>query len=198
MLNSLIKLYAHLIISLKTLSTGRAWRTILHGHTFFVPVIPFVLFFLGAYRGFKRGIRTSGIRVFFEFVLAAGCIACAFLLYQKPHLPYIGLLFYLCITFAMYNAGLRAGAYLFAHKNAPIMTYLFITGVIVVVLFILLSVNTPSVQFTKDGLKQTYREITGSDPTSEEKTSFWKENTGDEHPNDQKKDEFWDSKEKNK
>ncbi|MDD5674783.1 MAG: hypothetical protein PHC61_11505 [Chitinivibrionales bacterium] len=198
MLNCIVKLYAHLIISLRGLSDGPAWRTILHAHVFFIPAIPLGLFCIGAYRGFKREIRSSGVKVFFEFLLAAGCVTCAVALYRKPHLAYIGAAFYLCLAFTMYNAGLRVGEYLYVHKNAPIVTYLFIFGVIAVVIFVLLSMNTPSMQFTKEGLKDTFRSITGSDPTSEEKGSFWKGNTGEENPNDQKKNEFWGGQEKNK
>jgi hypothetical protein len=196
MINTVARLYAHLIISLKTISRAGQWRGILHLHLFFLPVIPGLLLFLGAYRGFRTGRRAGTVMLFFEIAVFAGSIGGGILLFLNPHLPFIGVLFYISLCALLYRLGARAGYFLKLHKRDPLATYAIVIGIGAVLLFFLLSSNMPSMQFTKEGLKQTYRSITGSDPTSEEKSSFWKGNTGEAAPSDQKKDEFWDKQDK--
>jgi membrane protein CcdC involved in cytochrome C biogenesis len=170
------------------------WQNILCLHLFVFAFIVIAAFGAGAFRGFRTENTHGRMLMIVEIILAAVFISCAAFLYFKPVYAWTSLLFLSALCVSLYFTGSRAGLFFASLKQGPIAIYSIISVFIVLVLFLVFSSSIPAFSLSKEGLKKTYNSLTGHDPSSEEKGSFWNSTTGEENPNDNKKNDFWKDK----
>jgi hypothetical protein len=151
-------------------------------------------FCAGAFRGFRTEKTHGRMLMIVEIILAAVFISCGAFLFIK-HVPaWITLLFLCAICASLYFTGSRLGCFIASLRHGPIAIFSIISVFIVLVLFLVFSSSIPAFSLSKDGLKKTFNSLTGHDPSSEEKGLFWKSTTGEEKPNENKKDDYWKDK----
>lgn len=79
-----------------------------------------------------------------------------------------------------------------ARKSRYFSFYFISTSVIVAIAY--LSVNFPDLhedKMTKEELRSTFKDVFGRNPDTDDKSSFWDSELGDDVPSTRKKDEYW-------
>lgn len=186
--------YKNLLLSLGSISHNHVWQNILCLSVFLLPVIIIAAFGAGAFRGFRTENIHGRMLMIVEIILAAVFISCGMSLFINPVHAWTSLLFLSTLCASLYFTGSRAGLFIASLRQGPIAIYSIITVFIALVLFLVFSSSIPDFSLSKEGLKKTYNSLTGHDPTSDEKGSFWKSNTGEEKPGENKKDDYWKDK----
>jgi hypothetical protein len=186
--------YKNLLLSLSSFSTSHAWQNIVCLSVFVLPIIMIAAFGAGAFRGFRTENTHGRILMIVEIILAAVLVSCGAFLFIKRVPTWTSLLFLSTLCASLYFTGSRLGIFIASLRHGPIAIYSIITVFIVLVLFLVFSSSIPSFSLSKDGLKKTYNSLTGHDPSSEDKGSFWKSTTGEDNPNENKKNDFWKDK----
>jgi hypothetical protein len=184
--------YKNLLLSLSAISHNHVWQNILCLNLFIFSFTVIAAFGAGAFRGFRTEKTHSLLLMIAEIILAAVFVSCGAFLFIKPVHAWTGLLFLSALSASLYFTGSRAGLFIASLKQGPIAIYSIITVFIVLVFFLVFSSSIPAFSLSKEGLKKTYNSLTGHDPSSEEKGSFWKSTTGEDNPNENKKNGFWD------
>jgi hypothetical protein len=194
MTNLALHFYKNLLLSLCSFSNNHVWQNILCLHLLILPFIVIATFCAGAFRGFRTEKTHGRMLMIVEIILAAVFISCGAFLFIK-HVPaWITLLFLCAICASLYFTGSRLGCFIASLRHGPIAIFSIISVFIVLVLFLVFSSSIPAFSLSKDGLKKTFNSLTGHDPSSEEKGLFWKSTTGEEKPNENKKDDYWKDK----
>jgi hypothetical protein len=169
------------------------WQNILCLHLFVFAFIVIAAFGAGVFHGFRTERTHGRLLMMVEIILAAVFVSCGAFLFINP-VAWTSLLFLSALCASLYFTGSRAGLFVASLKQGPIAIYSIITSFIVLVLFLVFSSSISAFSLSKEGLKKTYNSLTGHDPSSEEKGSFWKSNIGEENPNENKKNDFWKDK----